>query len=144
MKMARLEFAALLFRLPFFVGGGTVQSRNRNVVEPEIDAQLRRMVNQVIEAQQAEGRRARNIGDDVLAKAELEECGQVLVAGTYNGGPALGGRFLQALQAGFTRGKGKIGFRTLTVRHIHSVVLEDVEPKHRQRCTMDCQLTQLH
>ena len=39
-----------LFRLPFFVGGGTVKSGNRNVVEPEINAQLRCMVNQVIEA----------------------------------------------------------------------------------------------
>ena len=49
------------------------------------------MVNQVIEAQQAKRQRARFVGDDVLTKAELEQRGEMLVAGICNGGPALSG-----------------------------------------------------
>src|SRR5580658_6268773 len=113
-----------LFRLPFFVGRGTIKPRNRDVVKPEIDAQLRRMVNQVIEAHEAEGHGAGVIGDDVLTKAKLPKCRKMLVAGICKGGPAPGRRLIEALQASLPRGEGKIGLRAFSVCHVHSVVLD--------------------
>jgi len=68
----------------------------------------------VIEAHEAEGHGARVLGDDVLAKAEVPKCRKMLIAGICKGGTALGRRLIEPLQASFTGGKRKIGFRAFT------------------------------
>jgi len=54
-----------------FVSGWTVESGDRDVVEAEVDAQLRGVVDEMVEEHLPEGERARIVADDMLAEAEL-------------------------------------------------------------------------
>ena len=102
------------------------------------------MVHHVVEKHHAKRHGSGVLGDHVLAEAELPQCGKMPVAGVGEGGTALGGRFVQPLQAGFPRTESKVGLRTFTIRHIHALIFQDVVSEQRQRRAMHSQLAHLH
>jgi hypothetical protein len=87
-----------LLRRPLLIGGRAVESRNGDVVETEIDSELRRVVDEMVEAQIAEAERAGIVRDELVAEAELPGSGEVLVAGRCEGGAACGGAFVEPLE----------------------------------------------
>jgi len=64
--------------------------RHGNVVQTQIDAKLRAVVDQVVEEHVAEGQRARAVGEELLAVGELPRRGEVGVGGGHQRGACLG------------------------------------------------------
>jgi hypothetical protein len=126
----RMGGAAILLWGPLLVGGRAVEGGDGDVVEAEIDAELRSVVDEMVEAQTAEAERAGIVGDDLVAVAKLPRSGEVLVAGGRQGGAAFGGTFVELLESVLACREFQRHVRAFGVGHVHTVIYEDVVAEH--------------
>jgi len=95
----------ILFGGPLLVGGGAVEGGHGDVVEAKIDAELRGVVDEVIEEHLTVGEGARAVGDDLVAVAELPLCIECRIRGVDERLAALGSRLVELLESVFARGE---------------------------------------
>jgi hypothetical protein len=113
-------------RWELLVGGGAVECGNRNVVESEVDPELRGVVDKVVEAHLAEGEGARIVADDVLAEAETPGGRKVFIGGGGDGVATGLGAFIEVTEAVFAGLELEWDVGAGGVRHVHAVVKDYV------------------
>ena len=126
------------------VGGGAVECRNRDVVEAEVDAKLRGVVDKVVEAHLAEGEGARIVANDMLAEAETPGSRKVFVGGAGDGVATGLGALLEVTEAVFSGFEYERNMRSLRISHVHAFVEDDVGAEARHRGAVHGEFAELH
>jgi hypothetical protein len=131
-------------RWELFVGRGAVECGNRDVVEAEVDAKLRGVVDKVVEAHLAEGEGARIVADDVLAEAKTPRNGKVFVGGGSDSVATGLGAFIQMTEAVFAGLELEWDVGAGGVGHVHAVVEDDVGAEARHRGAVHGEFPETH
>jgi len=134
----------MLLRRPLLVGGGAVERGYGDVVEAEVDAELCSVMDEVVEAHLAEGKRARTVRDDLVAEAELPWSDELLVAGGREGSPAFRGGFVDLFEGVLPGGEFKRHVSAFGVGHVHAVIYEDVVAEHGDGGAVHCEFSEGH
>ena len=121
-----MAVARCLLRGPLFVGGGAVEGGYGDVVEAKVDAELRGVVDEVIEEHLAVGLRARFVGDNLVAVAELPLAFKVSSEALTRDWRHLAAASSKLLESVFACGEFKRDMRAFGRGKVHAVVLEDV------------------
>ena len=129
---------------PLLIGGWAVEGGDWDVVEAEIDAELRGVVDEVVEEHLAEGERAWAVGDDLLAVAELPRCRESFVGGCGDCVTAGCCTFVEFIEAGLTGFKDKGGLRARGLGEVHAVVEDDVGTEEGEGGAMYGQFAERH
>ena len=126
------------------IGRGPVEARHGDSVEPQIDSQLRCVVDQVVHAPQPQCLVPRKVGDDVRPNRKRPRLEKVFVAGGSDGGAAPCGVFVERSNAGFRRGEDQLHTRPCGGHHIHAGILDDVQAEEGHRRAVHGERAKLH
>jgi hypothetical protein len=116
----------IVSRAPLLVGGWAVEGGDGDVVEAEIDAKLRGVVDKVVEEHLTEGLRARAVGYDLVAVEEGPWCGEGFVGGCGDGLATSCCAFVELVETGFAGLKDEGCLRARGLGEVHAVVEDDV------------------